>query len=315
MKSIRFMLVAVVTIVTSGSAQVMGTPNSSEPAVASVSATATDSSVPPIAPVNPPTTARIIGNIPDGTPPPPSPPKPKFNVSTKNIQRTTIHRQGGRAITIQRISPIALPPPPEPPEPPEPAADFDQAAFEAELAETRANNPEPRVIMLGATVYRSKDAPPRTLVRFWSGANAQTVSFWSSADFALISGVCTYVGTDGRLRSLLVMLGNVDIDLATARLASHGYKYDAPSIPDFPKGPATFTIVGKQPAAEVLIPIQSLHDIYNNEFSRLNTAYEGRERARLQHEADLKANPPKPKNITLNYWRTEGTAPAKGGAR
>ena len=204
---------------------------------------------------------------------------------------------------------------PPPPEPPEPAADFDQAAFEAELAETRANNPEPRVIMLGATVYRSKDAPPRTLVRFWSGANAETVSFWSSADFALISGVCTYVGTDGRLRSLLVMLGNVDIDLATARLASHGYKYDAPSIPDFPKGPATFTIVGKQPAAEVLIPIQSLHDIYNNEFSRLNTAYEGRERARLQHEADLKANPPKPKNITLNYWRTEGTAPAKGGAR
>ncbi len=296
----------------SGRSQVMDGTDSREPAAAPAAPTATNPREPAFAPVALPTTARIIGNIPDGTPPPPSPPKPKFNVSTKNIQRTTIHRQGGRAITIQRISPIALPPPPEPPEP---AADFDQAAFEAELAETRANNPEPRVIMLGATVYRSKDAAPRTLVRFWSGANAETVSFWSSADFALISGVCTYVGTDGRLRSLLVMLGNVDIDLATARLASHGYKYDAPSIPDFPKGPATFTIVGKQPAAEVLIPIQSLHDIYNNEFSRLNTAYEGRERARLQHEADLKANPPKPKNITLNYWRTEGTAPAKGGAR
>ncbi len=301
MKTIRFVCVAVMAFPASGRSQVMDGTDSREPAAAPAAPTATNPREPAFAPVALPTTARIIGNIPDGTPPPPSPPKPKFNVSTKNIQRTTIHRQGGRAITIQRISPIALPPPPEPPEP---AADFDQAAFEAELAETRANNPEPRVIMLGATVYRSKDAAPRTLVRFWSGANAETVSFWSSADFALISGVCTYVGTDGRLRSLLVMLGNVDIDLATARLASHGYKYDAPSIPDFPKGPATFTIVGKQPAAEVLIPIQSLHDIYNNEFSRLNTAYEGRERARLQHEADLKANPPKPKNITLNYWRT-----------
>ena len=29
--------------------------------------------------------ARIIGDIPDGTPPPPEPPKPKFIVPTKDI--------------------------------------------------------------------------------------------------------------------------------------------------------------------------------------------------------------------------------------
>jgi hypothetical protein len=38
--------------------------------------------------------------------------------------------------------------------------------------------------------------------------------------------------------------------------------------------------------------IQSLHDLYNNEYARLKTAYEGRERARIEREAYLKANPP-----------------------
>jgi hypothetical protein len=44
------------------------------------------------------------------------------------------------------------------------------------------------------------------------------------------------------------------------------------------------------------------------------TVFRG-ERAQLQREAELKANPPRPKNITLNYWRTERPAPAKGGAK
>ena len=59
--------------------------------------------------------------------------------------------------------------------------------------------------------------------------------------------------------------------------------------------------------------IQSLHDIYDSEYARLKTACEGRERARIQREADLKANPPQPENVTLNYWSAEKPAAAKGG--
>jgi hypothetical protein len=39
---------------------------------------------------------------------------------------------------------------------------------------------------------------------------------------------------------------------------------------------------------------------------------EGRECARIEREAYLKANPPQPKDITLNYWRVEKPAPVKG---
>ena len=76
-------------------------------------------------------------------------------------------------------------------------------------------------------------------------------------------------------------------------------------MPDLPKGKATFQIIGEAPAAEELVAIQSLHDIYHTELARLTTAHAGREKARIQHQAYLKANPPQPKNITLNYWRTE----------
>ncbi len=256
--------------------------------------------------------ARILGGIPDGTPPPARPVKPAFVVPAKDILTTTRQQQGGRTITIHKINPIDLPPPPEPAHP---DADFDDTAFKAHLAEYRAKYPEPRVLFVGATVYRSKNAAPRTLVRYWYGANAEPVTFWSTADFALMSGILSFVGTDGHTRSLFMMWGNVDIERTAARYASIGREFHPPVIPDLPVGPATFTFVGNQPPAGVLVPIQSLHDIYNAEFARLRAAYDGRERARIQRDADLKANPPRPKDITFSYWRSERPAPAKGGVK
>jgi hypothetical protein len=91
-----------------------------------------------------------------------------------------------------------------------------------------------------------------------------------------------------------------------------------PQIPDFPAGKATFLIASGTPATQTLASIQSLHDLYNNEYGRLKTAYEGRERARIRHEAELKAHPPKPKDITINHWRIAPAGQAameKGAAR
>ena len=57
------------------------------------------------------TAARILGSIPDGTPPPPEPPKPKFIVPAKDVLESKSIQQGGRTIIIREINPIALPPP------------------------------------------------------------------------------------------------------------------------------------------------------------------------------------------------------------
>ena len=264
----------------------------------------------------PAATARIIGSIPDGTPPPPAPPKPKFVVPPGDILATTTHEQGGRTITIQKSKPLALPEPPAP-RPAASTANVDNTAFKQRLAEYRANHPLTPVLSLGATIYRLKDSPPRTLVRYWPMNGGEPFSFWSSADFALISGIHSFAATNGRTYGMFLVWGNIDTTRMAALAASHGREYHPPDIPVLPEGPATFTVVGTPPSADLLVAIQSLHDIYNSEYDRLKTACEGRERARLQHEADLKNNPPQPKDITVRYWNipAEQAARLKGEAQ
>jgi hypothetical protein len=85
--------------------------------------------------------------------------------------------------------------------------------------------------------------------------------------------------------------GNIDIDHLSELQAAKGRIHELPNIPDFTDDKATFQITGNPPAAEDLIVIQSLHDLYQTEHARLLTAYQGREQARLIREAELKAHP------------------------
>ncbi len=256
----------------------------------------------PAAALTTPIAPHILGAIPDGTPPPPSPPKPEFPISRKDVLATAVHEQGGRTITIREIKPIALPPPPA-----EVVVAKADEEFSQRLSEYREANPRNELLFLGATVFRPKDSPPRTLVRWWPQGSKETITFWSSADFALIAGgINSFADSAGNNHQLMMGWGNVDIERITQLYAANGRDYDTPDLPDLTEGKATFQIEGEhQPSPDEIVVIQSLHDIYNNELERLRTAYEGRERARLEREEYLKANPPQPKDITINYWRTE----------
>jgi hypothetical protein len=257
-----------------------------------------------------PTTARILGEIPDGTPPPPEPPKPKFIVPAKDILETTTHQQGGRQITVRKITPIPLPPPPQV----APPLAITDPAIQERIAQAREEHPTDEFLCVGASVFLPKDSPPLSLVHIWPQGRGEPIVFWSSADFALISGIGNFIGTDGETRSLFLMWGVSEIETRTAIQNELGP--ESPQIPDFSAEKATFHITSGNPTKQTLASIQSLHDLYNNEHDRLQKAYQGRERARLQHEAELKANPPKPKDIVLNYWRIETpVAPEKGTAR
>lgn len=237
-----------------------------------------------------PTAARILGNIPDGTPPPPSPPKPEFVIQKRDILDRKIHEQGGRNITIQQIKPIALPPPPPPVEPTTAVQDKE---FSECLAECRATHSTHELLFLGATVFRSNDSPPRTLVRWWPQGGGDHITFWSSADFALIAGgINSFADTTGNIHSLFMGWGNVDIDRMTELHGGSGREYNVPEMPDFIARPATFGFVGKQPAEDELAVIQALHDLYNSNLAELKTAHEGRELARAQRAAYLKAHFP-----------------------
>ena len=256
-----------------------------------------------------PSAARILHPIPDGTPPPAAPTKPEYTVPARDIISAKNHQQGGRTITVREIKPIALPPPPPPAEP---SAEVTEE-FTRRLAEYQAAHPRSGMLFLGATVYRFKDSPPRTLVRYWPEKGG-VITFWSSADFGLIAGgIQSFADTTGREHHIFMGWGNVDTDRMTDLLAANGRTYQIPEIPAFPEVQATYQIIGENPPAEHLTAIQSLHDIYNNRHAELLTAHQGREQARLAQEAALKANPPKAQNITLNYWRTTKSAADRKG--
>ncbi len=234
------------------------------------------------------TTAHVIGEIPDGTPPPPEPLKPGLFIPKRDIISTETHIQDGRKITVREIKPLDLPTPPATP----PVSD---PAIQAHLAVMRENAPRRVMLSVGATVYRAENAPSRTFGTYRPNGGEAPVTFWSSADFSLLPGIPAYVGADGIARSL--MLG----------WSARPIESSPQQIPEFPAGPATFIVTSENPSPEALASIQSLHDVYNNEYARLKTAYESREQARLQQAAELKAHPPKPKDITLNFWRADTT--------
>jgi hypothetical protein len=216
---------------------------------------------------------------------------------------------------VRKITPIALPPPPLA----APPVDITSPAIQARIASLRAKHPTRQLILIGANVFRSKNSPVRSLVHVWPNGGGEPVKFWSSADFGYLSGFGSFLGSDGETRSLMMAWSVIDTDRLTDLMAKHGREYHAPVSAELPSGKAAFSIVGDQAAdSKIIVSIQSLHDIYNNEFLRLKTAYEGRELANRQREAELKANPPLPRDIILNHWHidpvsTETTG--KGGAR
>ena len=259
--------------------------------------------------------ARIIGDLPDGTPPLPKPLKPAFLVPAKDILESKTFLQGGRKITVQRIAPIASPERSK-----RQLAITPSTPASAEPFEPTAEHPDAGVLVLGASVYRPKDGAARTHVNLWpqDGARTEAVGFWSSADFALLSGFSSFIGSDGKSRSILMAWDNQEIATLKELTAPAKDPNALPPLPSLPAVKASFAITSGKPDAATLAAIQSLHDLYNSEFTRLQAAYTGREKARLIQEAALKAHPPKPKDITLSFWRTESPTPAtqeKGTAR
>ena len=242
------------------------------------------------------TTAQVIGEVKDGTPPPPEPPKPGFVVPAEDVISSETHIQDGRKIIVQEFSPIALPAPTA-----EPAVlDQNHPAVRQRLAALLENAPRTEHIYIGATVYRSKDSPPRTNASYRPVGGGEPTTFWSSADFSILTGFSSFLGSDGKTRSLTMIWSSRDLDRATRFPAQK----PAIQIPTFPEGDATFAITSENPSPEAIAAIQSIHDVYNNEFERLQTAYDSRKQAQLQQAAELKAHPPKPKDITLNFWNT-----------
>ncbi len=257
--------------------------------------------------------AHIPYKIPDGTPPPPAPAKPVWVVPAADVVVEKTHFQGGRTITIREIKPIPLPPPPAPAEPVAPVEVTEE--FRARMAEYRAKHPRQKMLALGATVYRLADGTTRSLVRAsWGEGKQAPVLFWSSGDFSLFSGIRAFTDKQGQTHALFLAWSQHDTARIAKWVAATGREYKPPVIPSLPSDKSVYAIHEGEPAGGLLEALDSLHEILDHDGPELRRAYEGRARAATEREEYLKAHPPQPEDITLNFWRVEKPAGNGKGA-
>jgi len=241
--------------------------------------------------------------------------KPIITIPAEDVLTSKTVQQNGREVTVRKIRPILLP------------EAQDQAlanlpSHQPRATEIQQEHPEQILIQAAATVFRPTDSPPLSLVRLWL-RGGEAVTFWSSADFAYLSGFTSFAGADGKSYSLLLTWSVSQARTRAEILAQAGPQLPAP--PEFKGGKAAFSIASSGPIPEETgAAIQALHEIYHHEHDRLQAAYEDRQRAELQRQAEALAHPEEKRPVTLSYWRIETPAPStakpgdatgKGGAR
>ena len=257
-------------------------------------------------------TARILGGLPDGTPPPPEPPKPGFTVKAANVLSSKTQQQGGRTLTLGEIKPIALPAPhkPTPPAPADPAV---QQRFKA----MRQVHHETSLLLVGATISHLPDGSVHSHVTLQPLGIGEPVTFVSSADFGLLAGIRSFIDSAGKTHDLIMSWSVEPNEPSSTRATRLQRNNDLKKLPKLPPGPATYTLISGNPDPATLTAIQSLHALYQSEQPRLLAAHQGRERTRLQDEAQLKAHPPRPKDLVLHHWNIGKSTPAptEGGTK
>lgn len=241
--------------------------------------------------------AEIIGEIPDGSPQEPAPPKPRIVFEAEDVLQSRSVALGERWVTFQKVKPLGLPPLPEPQ-----AIDRESAVSPFDLEDRK----ERKFVFVGATAYQtSDDARPRSFVRFWPTPGGEAVSLWMNANMLYMTGFADYE-TETTRYSLLMAITPVHVDLMKKWAARSGREYQEPEPPEFPdENKTSIVIVGGNPTEEELAPIRALASLYDTDKDRLKAAYMNRkqqaeEQARIERE-----NPSEKKNIVLRYWRLD----------
>ncbi len=254
--------------------------------------------------------ATIPGPIADGTTSPPLPPAlPDFKIKSTVVREVDVVEPppmaglppvtGTITETVHLVEDPKLPDPPPPP-----------TVTGGQLPTNFTgvpNKPQEILLSLSATVYDHS----RTLLRYHPRTDpGKEVLAWSNLDFNHFSGFAKFsiTGGDGETRSYVMMgmgLSNEDTQARTSLMAKFGKTYVAPVIPTIPDVEPAYVIVNTNPDAESVKVIADLHQLYRNEGTRMKDAYLARINAVAEQRAYLLANPPAPKDVTINFWERD----------
>jgi hypothetical protein len=223
-------------------------------------------------------------------------------------------------ITVQLVEDPNLPDLP----PPLPALPPDDPAVIARLAELQEKHRSSELVFLSATVDEHK----RTLLRVYlNGRDEGSITAWSNLDFHHFCGLSSYWvkdAQDGSIHdfSFLMGIGTAETGQLETLAESKESPDAARKISQLPElatsGPAFILVEGdaKSPAMDTL---EQLHDLYRKEGTRMEAAHHTREKAHAERKAYLLANPPKPQDVTIQFWKRNNPSPSgaqalEGGA-
>ncbi len=254
--------------------------------------------------------SHIPGKISDGTPSPPSPPPvlPDFVVKGTVVREMDVVEappmaglppvEGMITATVHVVEDPKLPDPPPPPIPTR------EAAWKPRTVALGKDTEWTRWVFVSATVYDHS----RTLLRCHPNGNVKKeIRVWSNLDFNYFRGFSTFEAkaADGEIRRYdlhLMGVENVDTQKRAAQFAKYGRAYDQPQIPSLPDGNPTYLMESVAPDAGAVQLVADLHDLYRCEGARMVAAHHARIKAEAERRAYYLANPPVPKDVTVNFW-------------
>lgn len=157
--------------------------------------------------------------------------------------------------------------------------------------------------MVSATVYDHS----RTLVSCHSSGGRASVTAWSNIDFNHFCGTGNFeaTGADGETvtYSLMMGIGNENTAFQKEQYEKKGLEWISPEIPEIPGDTPAFVLQTVNPDPESLKLLEALHALYRDEGPKLAEAAAARKRAEDERRAYLLANPPKPKDVTVHFWK------------
>lgn len=262
----------------------------------------------------PVTTIARLSFVPEDNPAIKTPPapilKPDFEIEDAWVRRMHVveppeqpglpQPEGEISLTVRTVADPGLPDPPKPV-----ATQFtEDPEFNERLVEWNADHHDIRLAFVSATVY---DHSRTRLTVHLNGDMEKTVTVWSNLDFNHFTGFGSFVASDcsGEVRNyaLLMGIGNEDTVLRRRVLEGRGFDYEEPEIPTIPDGPPAFVIETIDPTPNTLTLIEDLHALYRSEGPRMAEIRAARDAAYQARKSELLANPPKPKDITIHFWK------------
>lgn len=247
--------------------------------------------------------ARIVGAVSDGRRAPAAPKPAPIDMIVLESHTRSEHvvlspemsglpaPEGVRNVTVQYVAAPDLPEDPEP----EPAVQLTEEQIEAFREEIAENYQETQLVIISASVH--EDGITRFQVQA-SGPDEVPVSGWSNFDFHHLSGFADFElkQRDGSYKrySIIMGVGHVTHPDPDVRV---------PKLPDLATdGPRFVVHKGGKNNPKGLELVEGLHTLYALEGDRLAAAHAARKRAYEARKAELLANPPKPKDVTIRFW-------------